>query len=136
VKTLNAWTATATPFTTAISATRRREEQQTITKKDPRTDQQRKKKIKINCHLLRFLGFAGDGDPHCQQGREEKKKARLPCFLGYLAVAREPTRHQWRRRVEKMRRHECCSSISLPLQFLDLFRGYFVNFKLCIVIFV
>jgi hypothetical protein len=35
---------------------------------------QRKKKIKINCHLLRFLGFAGDGDPHRQQGREEEMK--------------------------------------------------------------
>jgi len=29
-----------------------------------RSEKQRKKKIKINCHLLRFLGFTDDGDPH------------------------------------------------------------------------
>ena len=91
--------------------------------KEKRERQIRKqgRKIKINCHLLRFLGFAGDevltGGRKVKRGGSHYSPPTPSCCLDFTA-AREPTRRQWRRRVEEKRRHCSCSCRRPSLQFL------------------
>jgi len=77
---------------------------------------------------------AGDGGLHRRRGEEEGEKPSLihsvSCFL--LAAAREPTRRQWRWRVERTRRHcSWCPWLhrNVPSKFQDFLEAVFVISK-------
>ena len=74
-------------------------------------------------------------------GRKVKRggsRSRSPCCVEFLAVAREPTRRQWRWRVEKTRRHYSRAQKPSSILFLHIpkgfgfFRVYFVMLLKCI----
>ena len=61
-----------------------------------------KEKFKIYYCLCVVSLVAGDGDLHRWCGKiEGKKTSRIPCSFWFLTAAREPTRCQWRWRVER-----------------------------------
>jgi hypothetical protein len=96
---------------------------------------EKERKIKTDC-LASFSTFTDDGDPHRRRGSEEGRKPnQIPCFLGFLTVAREPTRRQWWWRVEQTCRH-CLAAPEVCLTLFWIVLGYFVNFKLFNVMFV
>jgi len=118
--------ATGSHASSLLTTTRSRGEdgnqRRTRGEADPKRDQNRSKKErnKINCHLCVFLLFAGDGDSHRRQGREEEKKlSKTRSFSRIFAAAREPTCRQWWWRVEETCRHCSYRSRRFPSTVMD-----------------
>jgi len=132
----------ATDALTSKSAAWNREEGETKGKRSyrERTRSEEKNKIKINCCLCVVSLVAGDGGPHRQRRKTEKKKTfpihQFATFIGGgawvpSAAAREPTRRPlflWPRSLPALFPWLHCSWFYSG--------GCFCNFKLFNVIFV
>jgi hypothetical protein len=94
--------------------------------KERSRSEERERKAKINS-LLRFLVFCRSSP--ARKGRREDVVSDPPACLDFLAVVREPTRRQWRWRVEETCHHVFATSKGCPtLFFFEFFGVYFVNF--------
>ena len=105
-------------------------------------ERMKKKKLKTDC--LCFSFFLLHVTVKATTGREEKRGgncSRALCLLDFPAAVFEPMRRQWRRCVEKTRRHcsrtqKPSSTVSgLPCNYCRFLGFYFAIFELYLIYF-